>query len=176
MITGRLDKGMELKLLRIFYKRYITRFGRGVRHLDDFEISIASEDFYAKFMPELREQDANRVRSRFIDITRELEAGGLLRLDSPSYYLTEDGYRLGGMTRTDRFLDFCNRNAGMAVIVAVVSAAVSAASLIVAIVALSNPPTAASCPVGVPAESAPAAAPPKLPKYFTVDQRSYVLR
>ncbi len=163
VITKQLKKGMEAKLLGLFYRDYIDKFGRGVRNLDEFPILITAAEIYLARMPELQERTGNLVRYRFVDITEELKAKGLLRFDSrTSYYLTEEGYRQGGMTRWDKCLDFCNRNAGMAVVVAVVSALISIASLVVAIVALSitpaaPAPTPSSCVVPPESPSSPGA-------------------
>lgn len=130
MITKHLKRGMEPKLLRLIYKKYISRFGRGVRNIDQFPVLVTYSDVYLPDMPELREIDGNMARDLFIDIMKELEASGYVRFDDKfAYFLTVHGYAEAAKTRRDRALDFFNRNQGLAVPISVVS-------LIVAVVAL----------------------------------------
>ncbi|MCX2692283.1 hypothetical protein OO256_16130 [Pseudomonas sp. DCB_CB] len=130
MITKKITKGQEDRLIRHIYAKYIDRFGRGVRSLGEFPVLITSAEVYLGDMPDLAESSGNLVRYRFVDLLKELEALGYMRFDgSTSFFLTEAGYKKAAMSRADRFLDFCNRNQGLAVPVA-------AASLIISIIAL----------------------------------------
>jgi hypothetical protein len=130
VITKHLKKGMEPKLLRLIYKKYIARFGRGVRHIHEFPILLTYAEVYLPDMPELRELQGEMARDLFIDVMKELEASGYVVFDKKtSFFLTAEGYAEAGKSRRDRTLDFFNRNQGLAVPISVVS-------LIVAIVAL----------------------------------------
>ena len=130
MITKKLKKGMEQKLLGIIYRRYIERFGRGVRNLDEFPVLITSSEVFLSEIPEMREVEGSMARDLFIDAMRELEVSGFVRYDQKmSFFLTEAGYRRAAMTRTDKFLEFCNRNEGLAVPISVISLIISVIAL-----------------------------------------------
>jgi len=130
VITKKLKKGMEQKLLGIIYRRYIERFGRGVRNLDEFPVLITSSEVFLSEIPEMREVEGSMARDLFIDAMRELEVSGFVRYDQKmSFFLTEAGYRRAAMTRTDKFLEFCNRNEGLAVPISVISLIISVIAL-----------------------------------------------
>lgn len=130
MITKKISRVMESKLLGLIYDKYIHRFGHGVRNLGEFPIYITSAEVYLSDMPELQEQDGDLIRHRFVDIMLELEASGYVVYDQKtSFFLTEAGYRSAAMTLKDKVLDFCNKNQGLAVPISVIS-------LIISIIAL----------------------------------------
>ncbi|MDR6162371.1 hypothetical protein [Pseudomonas fluorescens] len=130
MITKKISRVMEAKLLGLIYDKYIHRFGHGVRNLGEFPIYITSAEVYLADMPELQEQEGDLIRHRFVDIMLELEASGYVEYDQKtSFFLTEVGYRSAAMTLKDKVLDFCNKNQGLAVPISVIS-------LIISIIAL----------------------------------------
>jgi hypothetical protein len=130
VITKKISRVMESKLLGLIYDKYIHRFGHGVRNLDEFPIYITSAEVYVGDMPELQEQEGNVIRHRFIDIMQELEASGYVVYDqNTSFFLTEAGYKRASMTLKDKALDFFNKNQGLAVPISVLS-------LIISIIAL----------------------------------------
>ncbi|PIB57211.1 hypothetical protein [Pseudomonas sp. 2995-1] len=130
LITRQLKKGMEQKLLALIYRKYVERLGHGVRNLREFPIWITSAEVYLPDMPELREYDENMARDLFVDVMRELEASGYVIFDSNiAFFLTEAGYGRASMTPVDKFLDFCNKNQGLAVPISIVSLIVSFAAL-----------------------------------------------
>ncbi|WP_144080565.1 hypothetical protein [Pseudomonas simiae] len=130
MITKKISRVMESKLLGIIYDKYIHRFGHGVRNLGEFPIYITSAEVYVGDMPELQEQEGNVIRHRFIDIMQELEASGYVVYDQKtSFFLTDAGYKRASMSLKDKALDFFNKNQGLAVPISIVS-------LIISIIAL----------------------------------------
>ncbi|MFK3794778.1 hypothetical protein [Pseudomonas sp. NPDC088444] len=130
MITKKLKKGMEQKLLGILYRRYVETFGRGVRNLNEYPVLITASEVFLSEIPEMREVQGLMARDLFIDTMQELQASGYVRFDGKmSFFLTEAGYHRAAMTPIDRFLEFCNKNEGLAVPISVVS-------LIISIIAL----------------------------------------
>lgn len=117
---------MEQKLLGLIYKKYIDRFGHGVRNLSEFPILITSAEVYLADMPELQEMDGNLIRHRFIDVMEELRASGYVTYDQrTSFFLTEAGYQRAALSPKDKALDFFNKNQGLAVPISVVSLVIS---------------------------------------------------
>ena len=130
MITKKISKKMEPKLLGLIYKKYIDRFGHGVRNLGEFPILITSAEVYLADMPELQEMDDNLIRHRFIDIMRELQTSGYVNYDQKtSFFLTEAGYQRAALSPKDKALDFFNKNQGLAVPISVVSLVISIIAL-----------------------------------------------
>lgn len=130
MITKKITKEMEQKLLGLIYKKYTDRFGHGVRNLAEFPILITSAEVYLADMPELQEMDGNLIRHRFIDIMEELRASGFVTYDQKtSFFLTDAGYARAALSLKDKVLDFFNKNQGLAVPISIVS-------LIISIIAL----------------------------------------
>ena len=130
MITKKISKEMEPKLLGLIYKKYIDRFGHGVRNLSEFPILITSAEVYLADMPELQEMDDNLIRHRFIDIMRELQTSGYVNYDQKtSFFLTEAGYQRAALSPKDKALDFFNKNQGLAVPISVVSLVISIIAL-----------------------------------------------
>ena len=145
-MSGHIKKGMEEKLLGLLYKRYVSKHGHGVRNLDQCPFSFLAEGVFAKDMPELRVEDGNRTTYLYLQLMKELESKGHVRKDARSmaFFFTEEGYRRAAMGWWDKALDFCNRNAGLAVVVAILAALISLGSLVVAIIALNSAPASTS--------------------------------
>ncbi|MFG0828805.1 hypothetical protein ACF8R6_10555 [Pseudomonas sp. CJQ_7] len=130
MIIRKILNKLEKKLLRSIYEKYIERYGQGVRRLGEFRVLITAGDIYHRDIPELLERTPNGTRSRFLDVLRELEAAGCVRPEGAgAYVLTEAGYAEAAMSRTDKLLEFFNRNQGLAI-------PISMASLIISLIAL----------------------------------------
>lgn len=150
-VSGHIKKGMEEKLLGLLYKRYVNKHGHGIRNLDQCAFIFLAEGLFVKDMPELRVEEGNRITFLYLPLMNELESKGLVRKDNKrmAFFFTEEGYRRAAMGWWDKALDFCNRNAGLAVVVAVCAAVISLGSLVVAIIALNSTPASPS-----PAKSA----------------------
>ncbi|MBC3492369.1 hypothetical protein [Pseudomonas taiwanensis] len=132
MITKKFSNKLEKKLLRSIYKKYIERYGHGVRRIGEFPVLITAGDIYHRDIPELLEKTDNGSKSRFLDVLRELEALGHMRSDGAgAYVMTEAGYTEAAMSRTDKSLDFFNRNQGLAIPISMVSLIISLIALFV---------------------------------------------
>ncbi|HDS1791474.1 hypothetical protein NPS34_25670 [Pseudomonas putida] len=132
MITKKISNKLEKELLRSIYKKYIERYGHGVRRISEFRVLITAGDIYHRDIPELLEKTDNGTKSRFLDVLRELEAIGYVRSDGAgAYVLTEPGYTEAAMSRIDKFLDFFNRNQGLAIPISMVSLIISLIALFV---------------------------------------------
>ncbi|WP_369991347.1 hypothetical protein [Pseudomonas xanthosomatis] len=132
MITKKISKEQEEKLLRLIYEKYVGRFGHVVSRVGEFPVLINSVEIYHREMPELIVKFGSVKRSRFQELLKELEASGDMRSEgSVAYYLTEAGYARAAMSPVDKLLDFCNRNQGLAIPISVVSLAISIIALFV---------------------------------------------
>ncbi|MFP3862831.1 hypothetical protein SHV42_07730 [Pseudomonas capeferrum] len=145
-VSGHIKKGMEEKLLGLLYKRYVNKHGHGIRNLDQCAFIFLAEGLFVKDMPELRVEEGNRITFLYLPLMNELESKGMVRKDNKkmAFFFTEEGYRRAAMGWWDKALDFCNRNAGLAVVVAVCAAVISLGSLVVAIIALNSTPASPS--------------------------------
>ncbi|MFQ6574169.1 hypothetical protein [Pseudomonas sp. UM16] len=141
-MSEHIKKGMEEKLLGLLYKRYVTKFGHGIRNIDECAFSIGGEAMFLKDMPELRVVEGLRTSSLYLPLMKELESKCLVRHDRQglAFFLTEEGCRRGAMKLLDKALDFCNKNAGAAVFVAIVAALASIGSMVAAVMALNSTP------------------------------------
>lgn len=122
MITKKITRSMQLKLLRLIYEDYLEEHGEGVRKLGQFGVLITAHDMYIPRMPELMEVEGTLARPLFSDVLSELKTQGYLRWDEASkYYLTTEGYNFVRKGLYGRFVDYLNRNPGLAIPISVVS-------------------------------------------------------
>lgn len=132
MITKKISPEMASKLLKLLCQDYIAEFGHGVRNLPKFSVLITAHEHYAQRMPELYEYADGVRRPRFLDVMQELQADGFVRFDENiKFFLTEKGYKAGASSWIDKSIDFCNRNQGLAIPIAVLSFIVSIIALFV---------------------------------------------
>ena len=133
MITKKITKEMEEKLLKIIYERYIREYGYGTRNLTEYKVIITGGAIFENEMPEIYEYDEaqNMKRCLMPDILKELMARGYIECsgDNVYYWLSEKGYYHASQNRLQRFVSYLNNNSGWAIPLALLS-------LVVAVIAL----------------------------------------
>jgi hypothetical protein len=133
VITKKLSKGMDVKLLSIIYKRYTKVHGYGTRHLDQFKVILTAGELFTDDMPEIVEfdPDTNTQRYLLIDILKELLAQGYVEKsdDNKYYWLTEAGYDFAAKSKFEHFVTYLNNNSGWALPIAFISLLVSIVAL-----------------------------------------------
>ena len=148
MFTGKIPKDMPQRFLREIYSMYLEKHGHGVRNLNEFTVSLAAHELFAKRVPDMYEESGNVVRPLLVDNFKELEARGYLRKGAIlSYHLTEKGYDHASKDRWQKFVDYWNSNPGLNTLVAIISSAIATLSLVVAAIALANTSSPAPYPV-----------------------------
>lgn len=149
MFTGKIPKEMPQRFLREIYSMYLEKHGHGVRNLDEFTVSIAAHELFAKRVPDMYEQSGNLLRPLLVDNFKELEARGYLKTGEAvlRYHLTEKGYDHASKGGWQKFVDYWNSNPGLNTIVAIISSVIATLSLVLAAIALSNTSSPAPYPV-----------------------------
>ncbi len=131
-ITKKVTKKMQLKLLKIFYAEYVEEFGEGTRNLNEYTVLTTEAEAYLDRMPELREQDGNMVRYLLVDLLVELRnAGHMTSIGGAQFSLTPEGYARASMNRWDEWIDYANKNSGLAIPISLVALVVSVIALFV---------------------------------------------
>lgn len=130
-----IEPSIEKKFLLWLYKKYILRFGYGIRNIDkcDFHTTYSIEHLPYEFY----EVKNGVAKSHVHEYAKELEAKGLIRFAENGlvFYFTKEGYESVSASKFQRFLDALNRNPGA---LALAAAVISIGSLIVAILAFFN--------------------------------------
>lgn len=127
MITKKIKKGMDDRFIKLFFGRYISEHGHGIRNLKDFKILITSGQCFEDEMPDIVEVEKDTKRYLLIDILKELMARGYIESSANNieYWMTEKGYLYASINWFQRILMHFNKNAGWAVIIAVISLIIS---------------------------------------------------
>lgn len=129
MITKKITKDMEEKLLRIIYQRYTKEHGYGTRKLSAYKVLITSGELFEEEMPEIVEHDSGQNIKRYLllDILQELRARGCLNFseDNISYWLSPQGYEHASKNKLEHFITYLNNNSGWAIPLALLSLVVS---------------------------------------------------
>ncbi len=135
MITKKITKDMEEKLLRIIFKRYTQEYGYGTRNLSEYKVIITGGSMFEDDMPEIVEfgPDQRMKRYLLIDILKELMARGYIECseDNMYYWLSESGYNHASKTKIQHVISYLNNNAGLAIPLALLSLVVSVIALFV---------------------------------------------
>ncbi|MEW8052471.1 MAG: hypothetical protein AB2792_13415 [Candidatus Thiodiazotropha sp.] len=135
MITKKITKDMEEKLLKIIFERYTEEYGYGTRNLSDYKIIITGGSMFEDEMPEIVELDPDQRTKRYllVDIFKELMARGYIECseDNAYYWLSENGYNYASKTKLQHFISYLNNNAGWAIPLALLSLLVSIFALFV---------------------------------------------
>lgn len=133
MITKKITKKMEEKLLKLIYQRYTQANGYGTRRLDAYKVLITSGEIFEDEMPEIVEHDScqNMKRYLLIDLLQELMAKGYLErsADNTNYWLTINGYEHASKSKLEHVITYLNNNSGWAIPLALLSLIVSAFAL-----------------------------------------------
>jgi len=145
-VSSHVQKGMDKKLLGLLYKRYVSKYEHGIRNIQNCPFSFMADVLFVDAMPELYVDEGSHITSIYMQVMKELEAQGYVVKDQKNlaYFFTIEGYRRAAMNRWDKALDFCNRNAGLAVVVAIFAALISLGSLAVSVKALNSAPASIS--------------------------------
>lgn len=135
MITKKITKEMEEKLLKIIFEGYINEYGYGTRNLSEYKIIITGGLLFEDGMPEIVEYDpeTNTKRYLLLDILKELMARGYIECskDNVYYWLTIKGYEHSSKNKLQHFITYLNNNAGWAIPLALLSLVVSVAAIFV---------------------------------------------
>ncbi|MBU3020160.1 hypothetical protein KO519_21020 [Paraglaciecola agarilytica] len=135
MITKKITKGMEVKLLQIMFNRYIKEHGYGTRNLKKYSVIITGGEAFVDDMPEIVEYNARTDTKRYLllDILKELMGRGFIECseDNTHYWLTKQGYDYASKTWLQRFMTYLNNNSGWAIPIALLSLMASITALFV---------------------------------------------
>lgn len=133
MITKKITKEMEDKLLRIIYQRYTKEHGYGTRKLSAYKVLITGGELFEEEMPEIVERDTEQNIKRYLllDILQELRAKGYLNFseDNISYWLSPEGYEHASKSKLEHFITYLNNNSGWAIPLAFLSLIISVVAL-----------------------------------------------
>lgn len=129
MITKKITKEMEDKLLRIIYQRYTKEHGYGARKLSAYKVWITGGELFEEEMPEIAELETEQNMKRYLllDILQELTAKGYLNFseDKISYWLSPEGYEHASKSKLEHFITYLNNNSGWAIPLAFLSLIIS---------------------------------------------------
>lgn len=135
MITKKITKDMEEKLLKIIFERYTREYGYGTRNLSEYKVIITGGSMFEEEMPEIVEYDPDQNMKRYLllDILQELMARGFIERseDNVYYWLSEKGYDHASKTKMQHFITYLNNNAGWAIPISLLSFLASIIALFV---------------------------------------------
>jgi hypothetical protein len=119
MITKKITKENEEKLLKLIYQRYTQEHGYGTRKLDAYKVPITSGEMFEDEMPEIAEHDPSQNMKRYLllDILQELMGKGYMECsaDRGNYWLTVKGYEHASKNKFEHFITYLNKNSGWAI-------------------------------------------------------------